>query len=85
MRERALEGPYTAPQVHELPEGALLVLVRRLCGEAPGLQEHDQRERQRTPGELPPQPQPPLHGANLGFQSFKALEQVIHRESSSVA
>jgi hypothetical protein len=84
MRERALEGTYTAPQVHDLPEGAVRVFVWRLRGEAPGLQERDQHEHQHTPCELPPQPQPPLHGADLVFQRFKALEQVIHGESSSV-
>jgi hypothetical protein len=67
MRERALEGTHTAPQIHELPEGALLVFARRLRGEAPGLQEADQREHQHNPSELPPPSQPPLHVAHLIF------------------
>jgi hypothetical protein len=31
------------------------------------LEEADQREPQHTPRELPPPPQPPLHGAHLIF------------------
>ncbi len=85
MRERALEGAHTLPQVHELPQGAVRAFPRRLRGEGPWLQETDQSETQYTPGKLPPQPQPPLHGAYLVFQSFKALEQVVHGGSSSVA
>ena len=85
MRERALEDVHTSPQVHELSHGAVRACPRRLRGQGPRLWEADQREPQHAPRELPPPPQPPLHGAHLIFQGLKALEQVIHGASSSVA